>query len=197
MAFLTTLVLTLIGALVASLFQHYRETGRGSVPAGSRQGWRYPAAALGGAAAAYLLQSLVIAPWIFPPPKGPVAVIDQPADGASVDHGVAVQGTVDSLDKGDVLWLLVIPAEAPSYHPQPGPLPLGRGGRWSGVAYVGTPGTADVGKRFTIVLAEAEARGDAKLREYMDRVRATKVYPGLTDLPPGVTPLALLRVSRQ
>jgi hypothetical protein len=198
MEFLAKLLRTLVGAVVGPQLQHYFERRRRSSEGpGSVHPWVYLIAALVGGGTVFLLGWLVVAPLASPPPPaGPHAIIDQPADGAKVPHAVKASGRVTGLEAGKVLWLLVLPLESPKYHPQPGPLVPAADGRWTSTVYVGTPGKVDDGKEFTLLLVEAGAEADARLRDYMDQVGKTQVYPGLGELPSGTIPLARLTLTR-
>lgn len=111
-----------------------------------------------------------------------------------VQQNITAQGTASGLTRGDTLWLIV---EIGRFYPQPGPLPIVGGDRWSGPVPFGQDN--DTNTTFALHLVLATADGNAVLADYIRRGESTGEFPGIarSGLPQDIRYLDSVTVTRQ
>jgi hypothetical protein len=129
---------------------------------------------------------------VFAPTK---VEITSPQADTSVPPLITVQGTTCNLPDRQELWLLVVPEGITTYHPQAGPIVVTSDGSWSASAYVGLPGTDDVGRGFVLIAALADQQSSATMRAYLSQGRES--FPGIQPLPQGIRLMSQTRVVRR
>jgi len=132
----------------------------------------------------------------------PVACILQPSDDSLVPYdNVEVRGSYAGnlgtwIFRKWHLWVIVRPLESGLYYPQK-PVKM-EGNTWSVRVRFGRdiPEEEEIGKRFAVILYSADNQADQILQKYVDDALATDNWPGLLSLPPGLTELHLVTVTK-
>jgi hypothetical protein len=104
--------------------------------------------------------------------------IYNPSDGSGVTYKTLVEGFCDETVAKRDLWLVVQPIESPYYHPQTGPIPKDRNGRWQGFVYLGTSDIENVGERYLIFIVSADNSASRRFSDYLTAGAETGNGPG-------------------
>jgi hypothetical protein len=128
-------------------------------------------------------------------PQTSVTIVS-PRLGDLVPQEIRVLGVASNLDQTDEVWILVYPESAARYYPQTGPASFESGGAWSSsVIFVG--GRDEGGEHFRIIAVVANNEASSSFERYLAKGIETGSFPGLPDLPAGVTAQAAVKVTRR
>lgn len=138
----------------------------------------------------FLVSSLFLSPCR---PFAPTSItITSPVEGSKVPLLATFQGDACNIPQDKELWLLVVPEGMTSYFPQPGPVGVSSGGKWTANAYIGQNNPADVGKGFVVYVALTDQNGSAAIRAFF-----TSGDKPLEPLPEGIQLIRQVQVVRK
>ena len=140
-----------------------------SHPPSKRKGyWRTPAIVAALVSAVVVIAASIISlVWLRPIPTpvlastislmlaplpSPSVTITYPRDGDQVSTSAMVQGTASDIPQDEELWLFIVPDGVTAYFPQPGPIKVFSGGKWSEYAFIGSASDPR-GTGYTLILA--------------------------------------------
>lgn len=132
---------------------------------------------------------------LFSPTPTTKVAINYPANLSLTDQSETVQGTVEGLLPGEVIWVVIFVQDVGKYYPQNQPAVIEAGGKWSSLAYIGQPD--DSGKRFDIIVVVANQEAENALNVYLANARDRSDWSGLGNLPAGATIYDRVTVTRK
>jgi ABC-type transport system substrate-binding protein len=133
-----------------------------------------------------------------PPPTAtttPTATISTPSNQGTVEHTAVVKGTVTGVPEGQLLWAVVQPLNAPTYHPQSGAFTPDAKGSWSVICYFGEEKQTG-SQSFNLLIIAVDPPANTAMKAYLDGANKKHSYPGMDTLPPGATTLTNITVTR-
>ncbi len=128
-----------------------------------------------------------------PPPPSPTpatALFTGLHNGSMVSYKPRVTGHLASIPSGMDTWLVIVPTDAPTYWPQPGPLQADVKGNFDAPVTFGY--STDKGKSFILMIVDVPPDGSHKFLVFT----STTQYTGLPGLPSGSQILAQINVTR-
>jgi len=134
----------------------------------------------------------------FPPINQPHEPgISNPVNGARVICREIVEGRYGDSEASSDLWIVVQPVHSPNYHPQPGPLPKSKNGKWQGIAQFGICGKEDVGEEFLVYIVQANSSASQMFSNYLIDSAKKQQWNGLPTLPAGAVPFDSVKIVRK
>lgn len=132
--------------------------------------------------------------WLRPPPP-PSVKITYPANLGRVDMTETIIGTVQGLQEGEAIWVVLFIKDVGRYYPQNLPATIEAGGRWSSLAYIGVP--SDDGMRFDILAIIANAEAQNAFKAYLAEAGENNNWAGMEVLPQGAVIYDRVTVTRR
>lgn len=129
-----------------------------------------------------------------PAPK-PAVKITEPIEGAIVETKQMVRGTSRGVPTGQAIWVVVFVHDVTRYYPQNQFADVQANGGWSSMTSIGIP--TDVGLKFDLIAVLADSEGRTAFNNYLINAKNKNDYPGLEQLPPGVTVYDRISVTRK
>ena len=123
---------------------------------------------------------------------GASVAITSPAEGSHVPQTVTIEGTAANISADKQLWILITVEGVTGYFPQPGPISVNPGGKWSAQITVGIQ--TDKGKKFTLYAVLADKDGQATIDKFFKQPPRPN-YVGITNLQ-GITTMNTVNVIR-
>jgi len=180
----------ILGAILAAWISSGR---RVSVPAVAI--W----AGIGGVLGAFVGYFLVT--FLFLSPCAPLAptsiTITTPVEGGNASQSTIVRGTACHIPPNKKLWLFVTQGGVTLYYPQPGgPIQVSSDGKWNRAAFLGQPGSIDVGKEFVVYATLVDGEGEVPIQHFFDVGQRSGKFIPLDPLPEGIDIVSQVRVIR-
>ena len=139
-----------------------------------------------------------ISPMLAPLPS-PSVTITSPRDGSQVSTSAIVQGTASNIPQDEELWLFIVPDGVTAYFPQPGPIKVLSGGKWSEFAFIGSPSDPS-GTGYMLILAlvgKNDTTAQEATRAYFLQPSGTNPYIGIDPMKlTGIQVMTQVRVVR-
>ena len=123
--------------------------------------------------------------------------IIKPEDGDRVTCRETVEGWYSEVEANSDLWIVVQPVESPNYHPQPGPLPKNKNGKWQGIAQFGVSDKENIGEEFLVFIVQASSTVSQIFSNYIEDSNQKKQWNGLPTLPNGAVPFDSVKLIRK
>lgn len=129
-----------------------------------------------------------------PAPK-PALKITEPIEGALVDPIQMVRGSSRGVPAGQAIWVFVFVQKVNRYYPQNQPADLQANGGWSSMTSIGI--ASDLGLKFDLIAVLADDEGRSAINNYLTNAKNRNDYPGVEQLPTGVTVYDRISVTRK
>lgn len=130
-----------------------------------------------------------------PTPVVTAVKITYPNDGGVVEQTEVVRGSSQNVPNGQKIWVVIFVHKVGRYYPQNMPADVQASGNWDSVTYFGIP--SDKGQKFDLLALTAEGGAQQAFDSYLSTARGSNKYPGLVQLPQGVTIHHRITVTRK
>lgn len=123
--------------------------------------------------------------------------ISKPKSDDRVACRETVEGWYGESESNSDLWIVIQPVESPNYHPQPGPLPKNKNGKWQGIVQFGVSDKENIGEEFLVFIVQANSSASQIFSDYIRDSNKNKQWDGLSTLPYGAVPFDSVKVVRK